>query len=254
MKRKALLLLGTALLLTGCGGAQSTVSDSSESIMTIGDTTYTKGDLQIFLHILSLHFRQAILDEEIGRGDEIKQAAQDSYAELESNTPDIEDQLISAGYEGKDDYIDKVLIPNAQYEKLTEKYFDDAKSDIRSEYKPSVVKIIQCDDEKTAQKALEAVQDGTELDKVYEEYSSDSASYSNEEVLITTQSTDLPTRLINTMYKQEDAGVADEVFTSESGSGTTTAYVAILVDNDYENIKDQIIENLSSSSDFSKQI
>ena len=161
--------------------------------------------------------------------------------------------MISAGYEGKDDYIDKVLIPNAQYEKLTEKYFDDAKSDIRSEYKPSVVKIIQCDDEKTAQKALEAVQDGTELDKVYEEYSSDSASYSNEEVLITTQSTDLPTRLINTMYKQEDAGVADEVFTSESGSGTTTAYVAILVDNDYENIKDQIIENLSSSSDFSTQ-
>ena len=58
-------------------------------------------------------------------------------------------------------------------------------------------------DEKTAQKALEAVQDGTELDKVYEEYSSDSASYSNEEVLITTQSTDLPTRLINTMYKQK---------------------------------------------------
>ena len=259
MKRKALLLLGTALLLTGCGGAQSTVSDSSESIMTIGDTTYTKGDLYDLLKAASGGnmsvelIRQAILDEEIGRGDEIKQAAQDSYAELESNTPDIEDQLISAGYEGKDDYIDKVLIPNAQYEKLTEKYFDDAKSDIRSEYKPSVVKIIQCDDEKTAQKALEAVQDGTELDKVYEEYSSDSASYSNEEVLITTQSTDLPTRLINTMYKQEDAGVADEVFTSKSGSGTTTAYVAILVDNDYENIKDQIIENLSSSSDFSTQ-
>lgn len=259
MKRKALFLLGAALLLTGCSGAQSNISDSNESIMSVGDTTYTKGDLYDLLKVSSGSnmsvelIRQAILDKEIGRDDEITQAAQDSYAKLESSNSNIESQLTSAGYESKDDYIDKVLIPNAQYEKLSKKYFDDAKSDVRKEYKPSLVKIIQCDDEKTAKKALAAIQDGTELDKVYEEYSSDSASYSNQEILITTQTSGIPTRLINTMYKQKEAGVADEVFTSDSSSKTTTAYVAILVDNDYENIKDKIIENLSSNDNFRTQ-
>ena len=259
MKRKALFLLSSVLLLSGCQGAQASISDANEPIMTIGSKTYTKGDEYDLLKAssganMSVELiRQAILDSEIKQDEEIKKEAEEQYEELASNTKDIEDQLKKAGYEGKDEYIDKVLIPSVQYNKLMDKYFDDAKSEIKKEYKPSLVKIIECDDKKTAKKALEAVQKGTELDKIYDEYASDSSTYSNEEVLITTNSTDLPTRLINTMYKQKKAGVADEVFTTDSESGSTTAYVAILISNDYKEIKEQIKDNLSSGSDFSTQ-
>lgn len=44
MNRKAPLFVLSALLLTGCGAHTTQVNDESEKLMTIGDTTYTKGD------------------------------------------------------------------------------------------------------------------------------------------------------------------------------------------------------------------
>lgn len=32
------------MMLTGCSGATASISDKDKAIMTIGDTTYTKGD------------------------------------------------------------------------------------------------------------------------------------------------------------------------------------------------------------------
>lgn len=259
MKKQALFLLSSLLLLSGCSGANATIKDADEAIMKIGDITYTKGDEYELLKTSSGAnmtvelIRQAIMDKEVKRTDEIKQEALDQYNQLAESNEDIETQLQSAGYADKDEYIEKVLIPSAQSTRFIEKYIEDGKSDIKKNYKPSVVKIIQCDDEKTANKALKAIQDGTELDKVYEEYASTSSTYTNEDTLITTNSTDLPTRLINTMYKQKEAGVADEVFTLDDDSTSTTAYVAILVNNNYDEILDTVKENLSSGSEISTE-
>lgn len=257
MKKQAILALSSLLLLSGCAGATATISDASETIMTIGSKTYTKGDEYELLKMsngakMTVELiRQAILDEEIGRGDEIIQAANEQYDSYAETTEDLEQQIIDAGYKDKEEYIEKVLIPAAQTTELTDKYFTDAKKEIRQQYKPSLAKILVCDDEKTAEKALQALKDGTDEETVFTEYQSSSSSYSNEDTLITTSATDLPTRLINTLYKQNDAGVVDEIFTDEDNSSSTTAYVAILVNNDYDEIIDQVKENLSSNSTIS---
>lgn len=259
MKKQTLFLLSTALLLTGCQQVGTNIEKADQPIMTIGSTTYTKGDeYSLLKHSsgakMSVELiRQAIMDKEIKRTDEIKKEAEKQYDQLAQNNPDIETQLQQAGYKDKTEYIDKVLIPSVQSNKLIDTYFIDAKEKIKKEYKPSLVKIIQCDDEKTAQKALDAYKDGVELDKIYEEYASPSATYTNQDTLITTSSTDLPTRLINTMAKQKKAGIANEIFKMEDNETATTAYVAILVNNNYDNILEQIKQNLSTDSTISTQ-
>ena len=44
MKKTPILLVCAAMMLTGCSGATASISDKDKAIMTIGDTTYTKGD------------------------------------------------------------------------------------------------------------------------------------------------------------------------------------------------------------------
>lgn len=63
--------------------------------------------------------------------------------------------------------------------------------------------------------------------------------------------TDISTRMISKLYKTKKAGVIDEIFTNES-SGTTYAYVAVLVTNTYKDIKDEVYTTLSSDDDVKK--
>ena len=98
---------------------------------------------------------------------------------------------------------------------------------------------------------MKALKNGTDPEEVAQQYMIDSAKYSGKETLITTKTTDLSTRLINTLSKTKKAGVIDEVFTNES-SGTTYAYVAVLVSNTYKDIKDDVYTTLSSDDDVAK--
>ncbi len=255
MKKIITLSLSSLLLLTGCSGYVTEVSDGDETLMTIGDTTYTKSDEYELLKASDgadetiAQVEQIILDKEIGRDEDILKEAQEQYDSMAEDNEEIEDQIKEAGYEGKDDYIEKVLVPSVQADKLISKYFTADKSEIKKTYKPSVAKILQCDDEETAEKALEALKNGTSEDEVFETYESESSSFANDETLITTSTTELPTRLINKLYKAKSAGVIDEVFTTDDESDTT-AYVAILVNNDYDEIVDEVEDSLASDSDI----
>lgn len=98
---------------------------------------------------------------------------------------------------------------------------------------------------------MKALKDGTDPEEIASQYMVDSATYSGKETLITTKKTDISTRMINKLYKTKKAGVIDEIFTNES-SGTTYAYVAVLVTNTYKDIKDEVYTTLSSDDDITK--
>lgn len=53
MKKTPILFVCAAMMLTGCSGATATIKDKDETIMTIGDTKYTKGDEYELLKVSS---------------------------------------------------------------------------------------------------------------------------------------------------------------------------------------------------------
>lgn len=257
MKKTPILLVCAAMMLSACSGATATIKDKDEAIMTIGNTTYTKGDEYDLLKIstgtdLTMELvKQAIYKQEVKVTDEMKEKAQEQINNYKGNMSDFESQIKSLGYTSTKQYMNKVLIPSLQASELTEKYFTDAKKDIQNTYKPSKARIIQCGNKATAKKALKALKDGTDPEEVASQYMVDSATYSGKETLITTKKTDISTRMINKLYKAKEAGVIDEIFTNES-SGTTYAYVAVLVTNTYKDIKDEVYTTLSSDDDVKK--
>lgn len=257
MKKTPILFVCAAMMLTGCSGAIATIKDKDETIMTIGDTKYTKGDEYELLKIstgsdLTMELvKQAIYKQEVKVTKEMKEKAQEQVNNYKENMENFDKQIHSLGYKNSKQYMNKVLIPSLQASELTEKYFTDAKKDIQKTYKPSKARIIQCENKATAKKALKALKNGTDPEEVAQQYMVDSAKYSGKETLVTTKTTDLSTRLINTLSKTKKAGVIDEVFTNES-SGTTYAYVAVLVSNTYKDIKDDVYTTLSSDDDVTK--
>ena len=257
MKKTPILFVCASMMLTGCSGATATIKDKDETIMTIGDTKYTKGDEYELLKIstgsdLTMELvKQAIYKQEVKVTKEMKEKAQEQVNNYKENMENFDKQIHSLGYKNSKQYMNKVLIPSLQASELTEKYFTDAKKDIQKTYKPSKARIIQCENKATAKKALKALKNGTDPEEVAQQYMVDSAKYSGKETLVTTKTTDLSTRLINTLSKTKKAGVIDEVFTNES-SGTTYAYVAVLVSNTYKDIKDDVYTTLSSDDDVTK--
>ena len=249
MKKTPILFVCAAMMLTGCSGATATIKDKDETIMTIGDTKYTKGDEYELLKIstgsdLTMELvKQAIYKQEVKVTKEMKEKAQEQVNNYKENMENFDKQIHSLGYKNSKQYMNKVLIPSLQARELTEKYFTDAKKDVQKKYKPSKARIIQCENKATAKKALKALKNGTDPEEVAQQYMVDSAKYSGKETLVTTKTTDLSTRLINTLSKTKKAGVIDEVFTNES-SGTTYAYVAVLVSNTYKDIKDDVYTTL----------
>ena len=249
-----LLLIG----LCGCSGAQASIQNGKDTLFTVGSTTYTKQDEYNLIKAsnggaLTLQLaKNAVYDEVIGMDDDIRKAAQESYDDLASDYSDFEDQLKQMGYKDKDDYIDTVLIPEQQGNRLQTQYFKDNKKEIQKTYKPSIVTILKCDDDKTAQKAIDALKDGKELQEVYDTYTSADSSFSNEEIVCTTLNTDIPTRLINQAYKTKDTGVIDEVFTMDDG--TTYSYVAIVSDKDYDKNLSKSEETISAGENFEKEM
>ena len=83
MKKTPILFVCAAMMLTGCSGATATIKDKDETIMTIGDTKYTKGDEYELLKIstgsdLTMELvKQAIYKQEVKVTKEMKKKAQE---------------------------------------------------------------------------------------------------------------------------------------------------------------------------------
>lgn len=261
LKKVAVFAGCSLLMLTACSGATAQISNASDVLFQVGDVSVTRGTEYELIKksngstMAVTLIEQAIMDEEIGRGDDIKKQAEEQYETNTSGSEEFEQSLIDAGYKDKDDYIEKVIIPTIQQEKLLDKYFEDNAKAIKKEYKPSIAKILMCDNKDDANNALQALKDGTDAQTVFDQYASESATYGNEEIVVSTLLKDsIPTYVINTLYSAKETGVIDEVMSDDNDS-SGAYYIAILTSNDYDENRAKIQEDLVSkaSSDIAKE-
>ena len=91
MKKTPILFVCAAMMLTGCSGATATIKDKDETIMTIGDTKYTKGDEYELLKVstgtdLTMELvKQAIYKQEVKVTKEMKEKAQEQVNNYKEN-------------------------------------------------------------------------------------------------------------------------------------------------------------------------
>ena len=256
-KKLSILLVGFSLLLTACSGHTTSISKGDQNVMTIGDETITKQEVYDLLKASNgasesiSKIQSVIYDKEVGQSKALKQKAEEQYEAYKNSSDNFETTLSEGGYT-KQSYIDEYIMPSLQAEKLLGNYFNANKKEIKKEYKPSLAIILQCDNTKTAKKALKALKKGTSEADVFSQYQSSDASFSDSETLITSKTSSVPTRLVNTLYKQKKTGLVNEVFESDDDD-STTAYVAILKTNDYKDVKSKLKDSLSSDTDLATE-
>lgn len=257
MKRISILLLSSTLLLTGCSGHTTSLSNGSKTLMTIGDETVTNQDVYDLLKVNNgasesiSKIQSVIYNKEVGQTKAMKKEAEEQFEAYKSSSESFEETLKSEGYTKKQ-YINEYIMPSIQAEKLLSKYFDANKKEIKKEYKASMAIILQCDDKKTAKKALKALKSGTSEADVFSQYQSTNSNFSDSETLITSKTSSVPTRLVNTLYKQKKTGLVNEIFESDD-EDSTAYYVAILKTNDYKDVKDKLKDSLSSDTDLATE-
>ena len=253
--KKALLCGGCLMLLAGCSTGQTTLSNGSEKLMTIGNKTINKEDEYnlikwVYGPTSTLNMvNNMIYDQEIGLTDEIKKEAQetlDQYKEMEG----FEEQIKAMGYESAEDYMNKVLVRPLQKSALQEKYFSEAKQAIIDQFDPVLAIIIETDSQDNADKALAALKEGQDGGKVGAQYASEDALYTGLEEIITTETSALPTPLLNAILDATQDGVLNEVYTNDTSTDDKIYYVAKVVSRDYDKNLSMIIKALSSNSEI----
>ncbi len=253
--KKALLCGGCLVLLAGCSTGQTSVSDGSQTLMTIGNKTIDKEDEYnlmkwVYGPTSAINMvNNMIYDKEIGLTDEIKKEAQktlDQYKAMEG----FEEQIIAMGYESAEDYMNQVLVRPLQKSALQEKYFSEAKQEIIDQFDPVLALIIETDSQDNANKALEALKNGEDGGKVGAQYASEDANYTGMEEIITTEDTTLPTPLLNAILDATQDGVLNEVYTNDTSTDDKIYYVAKVVSRDYDKNLPMIIKALSSNNEI----
>ena len=257
MRKQFLCAMSLALVLSGCSQAFTTIQSGDEEIMTIGKTTYTKADEYNYqkksngpTNVVQLALNE-IYEKEIGLDDAMKKEAQEQVKESQDSVENFEKQVKSLGYKDIEDYTNRVAIPSVQSKRLIEKYMKDNKKEVKKQFKPSLAYIIECDNEDNAKKALKALKEKKDLNEVREQFGKTDSMITSDVQFVSTNSQDLPTRLINTLSSSKDKGVVDEVFSNDNPD-QPAFYVAVLESNDYDKNLKQFAKNLSDNSSLSE--
>lgn len=173
--KKILVLVACMLLLVGCSDATAKITNGSETVVTVGDQSYTREELYNFMtnyggsYYAIVNAQKTILDTEVPVTDEMISSV-DSTLELYSQMMGsyFETYLQSQGFAGSEQYRE-VLIQNEQLNELYKKYVEANYDSLSSTFAPKKIQLMKFGTEEEANTALQAVKDGNDFATVAQE-------------------------------------------------------------------------------------
>ena len=248
---KFILIASSALLLAACKDAKAKLPGSQETVMTVGSTAVTKGDLYNIMFLSSGASEAAndsmkvICDAEVEVTDEMKENAQgtlDLYKTMYGDS--FQTNLDSMGMT-EEEYMNQYLIPNLQNEKLVPKYIEEHFDEIVAAYDPIQATILSFTSEADAKAALSALKDGSKDAATAAKDNNSTSSGTPEIVTINTLSYD--TSVLSVIR----SSTPDTGWTMIPGMDGSTFYVLKVESTNPADYKEEAISSLSNVSDVS---
>lgn len=254
--KKLLIISILALALAGCGDAYAKITEARTAIVSIGDTSITRGQLYDLMmnqdpaSTVITMAKQVILDEKVEVTDEIREAATKSLEEIkESFGEEFSDYITRFGYKDEAEYIEKALIPFAQQDALVKEYVTENFEDLATTYFPRKVRVLQTKTEDDAKAAINEVKEGSNFETVAAKYSS-ATTYKGELKLVHSES-GYPA-VVTTFLKT----ALNPTLTAEPLKDTTTNlfYVVQVVESQPTRYQDEAIEALIELSSIADKM
>ena len=249
MKMKNILAGACALiLLAGCSDASAKLANGSETVMTVGNQTFSKNDIYQMLvssaagDTVYSKAQTFIAEQEVELTDEMKDSAKNTLELYSMMYGDqFTDYLKSSGLT-EDDYVNTVILPSMQAEKLPEIYINEHFDELVSTYEPIQVIVLSFSSEEDASKAISALKDGS---ATAEEAAASNNSASNGEPEILVNSSMTYDSAVLTVLR---SGSVDDGWVEVPSSDGSLFYVVKIVSKDASDFKDEAVTAFSGIS------
>ena len=245
--KKTNLFLASVLVFTlaGCKDAAANISDAKTTLFTVGKTKVTKG--QVYSQMMASgaattainDVNKQIASQEVEVTDDMKSSAQSTLASYKSLYGDTFNSYLEGQNMDEESYINDLLIPSLQAEKLPEMYVTENFDEVCKSYDVVKATILEFSSEDDAKAAVAELKDGSKT--AAEAASAHGSSSTGVSTVYTLESSDVnaAVRTIITNASPDDAWtmVAED-------NGSTWAVIKV-DDNNPENFKDEAITALT---------
>ncbi len=251
---KKMIGAGLALLmLTGCKDATAALANSGETLMTVGNTAVTKGELYNMLFATvgadTAHtdVMNRISAQEIEVTEEMKEEALNQVQFYTMMYGEQFTSFLDSMGMTEEEYAEKQILPNTLTGKLVEKYAEENFDSLCKTYDPLNAIILKFSSADDASAALSALKDGS-VTPAEAASENNSTSYGDEEV-ITIESTAYDTAALSVLRSMS----VDDGWTQIPSSDGATFYVLKLVSHDPAEFKEEAVSALSEITAVSDQ-
>lgn len=231
--KKLTMLFACALLLvvSGCSDASTSVSDSSEALITIGDEKITKGDVYEGLSIqgeitpITTAMDKQVVKIAVPVTDEIEKEAQSSLASYKESVGEEnwETHIASNGFKDEEDFYKNSILLNIRKGKITENYVIENFDKLNDQYKTRKLQIMVCEDKDKAKEAISALKENDDMSAAATKYGV-TTTYNGSDGIYTNQS-GIPSAVWNEILNTKDG----KTFSSAIHDSTTGNYYIVKV-------------------------
>lgn len=244
MKKLTITLFALLLVVSGCSNANTNITTSDETLITVNGEDITKGDVYKGLkasgniNIVTAALDKVVADTAVKTTKEIEKEAKASLkAYKDSVAADKwEATLKEKGFKNEKDYYENVSLVTTKLAKVTNAYIAKEFDTLAKEYEVKKLRIFVTNDADKASAAAKAMK---KKDADYEAIAAKygvTTTYSAKEGIYTNKS-GLPSQVWNEIKTTSNQGITKIV----EDKATTSYYIVKVVDSNAAKFKDEAI-------------